>query len=810
MEHVALYRLFRPMNFDEIVEQEHAVAALRQSVISGKIGHAYLFCGTRGTGKTSIAKVFSRAINCQHPVNGNPCNECEICKGVIDGSLLDVIEMDAASNNSVDNIRRICDEVMFMPAKAKYKVYIIDEVHMLSTGAFNALLKTLEEPPAHAVFLLATTEPHRIPATILSRCQRYDFRRISNESIVKRLSHIAEKQNISIEQDALSAIATIGDGALRDSVSLLDQVSTTSFGKTITRDDILKITGVVDESFLCKFATALLDCRPADVLPLCRELMMDGRDLIRFNLDLAQYFRNILVTKISPDPSSLIDSTSSAIADMTALGSRTETGLLLSFISKLSDLTSELKWSPSVRTSFEIMMLRLAARENKNRPASSGPAAREVKAVAPATPAVAKMPATPAPAPATTPAPVVPKAPEAPAIAKAPEAPAVEKPAPVVETSTPAIAKAPEAPVVEKPAPVVEKPAPVVEESTPAIAKAPEAPIAPPPLVKPERPVPAIAKMPEPASETKAEPKKELPPIAKAPEAKKEIPAPPPTIDDDGFVPPPSLDDLVPPPVMDEPVPPPAPLEELVPPPAPEDDMMMPPPPMDEDFLPPPPVVEDEKEEAPAPAPAPSAAELAAQAPSSPNLHKAFASSHVTEGQPTQLAKQTRKPDVREPHIPRDIVMPDGMDAPEKKDEAKRVNSNLQTVLHGNNANACEQARKEFADYLMKNHTFEYMLMSDCKLVWKSQTVYCILADSQENDLEFIRSNSVIDTNLLRICQHYEPSLIHVQITTEKNYDSGSDDDTVQKAASTRPDWVEKVKSAAEKGNVTVTTIENM
>ena len=184
MEHVALYRLYRPMNFDDIVEQEHAVAALRQSVILGRIGHAYLFCGTRGTGKTSIAKVFSRAINCQHPVNGNPCNECEICKGVIDGSLLDVIEMDAASNNSVDNIRRICDEVMFMPAKAKYKVYIIDEVHMLSTGAFNALLRTLEEPPAHAVFLLATTEPHRIPATNLSRCQRYDFRRISNESIV--------------------------------------------------------------------------------------------------------------------------------------------------------------------------------------------------------------------------------------------------------------------------------------------------------------------------------------------------------------------------------------------------------------------------------------------------------------------------------------------------------------------------------------------------------------------------------------------------------------------------------------------------
>ncbi len=412
MEHVALYRLYRPMNFDDIVEQEHAVAALRQSVILGRIGHAYLFCGTRGTGKTSIAKVFSRAINCLHPVNGNPCNECEICRGVIDGSLLDVIEMDAASNNSVDNIRRICDEVMFMPAKAKYKVYIIDEVHMLSTGAFNALLKTLEEPPAHAVFLLATTEPHRIPATILSRCQRYDFRRISNESIVKRLSYISEKQNISIEPDALSAIATIGDGALRDSVSLLDQVSTTSDGKMITRDDILRITGIVDEAFLNKFATALLEGRAADLLPLCRELAMDGRDLIRFNLDLARYFRNILVTQISPAPQTLIESTSSAIADMKALGSRTDSTTLLFFISRLSDLTNELKWSPSARTSFEIMMLRLAARGNKIAPPVVPPLKTE-------TPAPSAAPVV-APAPALEVKPEVKKEPEAvPAIAKA-------------------------------------------------------------------------------------------------------------------------------------------------------------------------------------------------------------------------------------------------------------------------------------------------------------------------------------------------------------------------------------------------------
>jgi len=800
MEHVALYRLFRPMNFDEIVEQEHAVAALRQSVISGKIGHAYLFCGTRGTGKTSIAKVFSRAINCQHPVNGNPCNECEICKGVIDGSLLDVIEMDAASNNSVDNIRRICDEVMFMPAKAKYKVYIIDEVHMLSTGAFNALLKTLEEPPAHAVFLLATTEPHRIPATILSRCQRYDFRRISNESIVKRLSHIAGKQNISIEQDALSAIATIGDGALRDSVSLLDQVSTTSMGKTITRDDILKITGVVDESFLCKFATALLEGRAADVLPLCRELMMDGRDLIRFTLDLAQYFRNILVTQVSSSPSALIDSTSSAIADMTALGKRSDSTSLLFFISKLSDLTSELKWSPSVRTSFEIMMLRLAARGNKIEPAvipplpkeaASKPAEKNTPVSAPVPIAMAPIAASPAPAPVPAEKPAT-AVPEPPAIAQAPKSPAAPAPkspfAKAPET-IPAIAQTPKAETVQESKPEAEA-GPSLDQLLPLKE--------------------------EPKTEPKEEKKTVLPPIAKAPEVKEEIPAPPPIAMPPEPKPAPAIaqapkSELPPPPPVYDP----KEVFEFEEVPLPSDDFA-PPPPMDEDFLPPPPVVGYDGEEKsvsasepePVPEPAPTAAELASTAPSSPNLHKAFSSTHVSEGQPTNLAKATRKPDVREPHLPRDIVMPEGME--KSSEEEPRAHSNVQTLLHDQNGNACELARKEFVDYLMQNHSFEYMFMSDCRLVWKSQTVYCILPDTQEGNLSFIRENSVIDTNLLRICQHYEPSLIHVQITTEKHYDSGTDDDTVQKASSSQPEWVDRVRSAAEKGNVTVTTIENM
>ncbi len=702
MEHVALYRLYRPMNFDEIVEQEHAVSALRQSVISGKIGHAYLFCGTRGTGKTSIAKVFSRAINCLHPVNGNPCNECEICRGVIDGSLLDVIEMDAASNNSVDNIRRICDEVMFMPAKAKYKVYIIDEVHMLSTGAFNALLKTLEEPPAHAVFLLATTEPHRIPATILSRCQRYDFRRISNESIVKRLSHIAEKQNIAIESDALSAIATIGDGALRDSVSLLDQVSTTSNGKTITRDDILRITGIVDEAFLNRFATAILEGRAADLLPLCRELFMDGRDLIRFTLDLTQYFRNILVTQVSSNPQSLIESTSAAIAAMKALGQRTDSTVILFFISRLSDLVNELKWSPSPRTSFEITMLRLASRGNKIAP--------------PIIPPVAGTPA-PAPAPASV--------------------------------------------KVEEPAKV-------------------------------EAPIPASVKIEVPAKE---EP------------AKEEVPAPPQIEVSFKVTPPPTLEDvsLPPPPLDPEPLKAeskPASVEIPVIPEIPE--IPMPsdadiPAPSDEDMPPLPEEID-----------IPTAEELAHTKPTSPNLHKAFASEHVSEGQTTNLAKATRQPEVRVPQMPRDILREDGESAP--KAEPAPV-SNVKQVIRHSGGDEFSSARTEFLEYLKKDYTFEYMYMCDSKIFWKDQNVWCIMPDSFAQSIDDIRKNPLILTQLLKICQKYEPSLINVHVSTQQEYDShptSEGTETSAPEAPSQPDWVKAVTKVSEENGIPLTHVKDM
>ncbi len=360
MEHLALYRQFRPMTFDEVVEQKHIVTALRQSVATGQIAHAYLFSGTRGTGKTSVAKILSRAINCLNPDNGNPCNRCEICTGILDGSLIDVIEMDAASNNSVDNIRRVCDEVLFMPSRAKYKVYIVDEVHMLSTGAFNALLKTLEEPPAHAVFILATTEPHRIPATIISRCQRYDFRRIPLEAIVERLRDISDKNGIPVRDEALETIAKLSDGALRDAISLLDQVSG-DFSSVIQRDDVIRMTGVVDDRFLLSMAESILSGKSVDIIELCDRLIMDGRDILRFTLDLARYFRDLLVVGISRRPENLVRATAESFVEMRRLSDCVSKDAILRVITRLSDLASELKWSPDMRTSFEIALLALGS-----------------------------------------------------------------------------------------------------------------------------------------------------------------------------------------------------------------------------------------------------------------------------------------------------------------------------------------------------------------------------------------------------------------------------------------------------------------
>ena len=247
MSYTALYRKFRPDNFKDVKGQDHIVTTLKNQIMADRIGHAYLFCGTRGTGKTSIAKLFAKTVNCENPVDGSPCGECASCKSIAAGASMNVIEIDAASNNGVDNIREIVDEVSYSPAEGKFKVYIIDEVHMLSIGAFNALLKTLEEPPSYVIFILATTEVHKIPITILSRCQRYDFKRISIETITERMQELMEAEGIQVEEKALRYVAKTADGSMRDALSLLDQCIAFHFGKELTYDKVLDVLGAVTE-----------------------------------------------------------------------------------------------------------------------------------------------------------------------------------------------------------------------------------------------------------------------------------------------------------------------------------------------------------------------------------------------------------------------------------------------------------------------------------------------------------------------------------------------------------------------------------
>ena len=364
-DHIVLYRQYRPLTFDDVVGQEAAVTALRQSVVSKKLAHAYLFCGQHGTGKTTIAKIFARSVNCEHPVNGNPCNECPTCKGILDGSILDVTEMDAASNNGVDDIRPILQEVNFAPTRTTYKVYIIDEVHMLSKGAFNALLKTIEEPPKHVIFVFATTESDKIPATIISRCQRYDFKRIPIDLISGRLREVCGKSGIRATDDALRLIASRSDGALRDALSLLDQISAISGdGKEINSQDVERITGTVDSSFLFKMANCLIDARFDELIDLCEILNASGKNQARFTLDLAAYFRDLLIIRVKADPIIYLPYPKETIKDMYQTASKVSADTLTGYISYLSKEYAELRKSPDIPTSFELMLMRLCGRKS--------------------------------------------------------------------------------------------------------------------------------------------------------------------------------------------------------------------------------------------------------------------------------------------------------------------------------------------------------------------------------------------------------------------------------------------------------------
>lgn len=302
----ALYRKWRPLIFEDVAGQDHVSETLRNSIKNNRIAHAYLFCGTRGTGKTSTAKIFSRAVNCQHIQDGNPCNECEICRGIMDGSILDVYEMDAASNSGIDNIREIREEVIYTPTNAKFKVYIIDEAHMLTTEAFNALLKTLEEPPEHIIFILATTEPHKIPATILSRCQRFDFRRIGILDIEKRLSKIVKEENINITPDALELVAELADGSMRDGLSILDQCA--AYAKDELRyDDIVDIVGIADKRILFPIVDDIANYNSGKALCQVDEFLNKGKESADFLEEMIFHFRALMLCKSMENPGEILE-----------------------------------------------------------------------------------------------------------------------------------------------------------------------------------------------------------------------------------------------------------------------------------------------------------------------------------------------------------------------------------------------------------------------------------------------------------------------------------------------------------------------
>ncbi len=359
MSYTALYRNFRPLKFSDMVGQEHITKTLRNQVMSGRVGHAYLFTGGRGTGKTTSAKIMSRVVNCLNPQNGEPCNECEICREILDGSLTDVVEMDAASNNSVEDIRTIRDEVNFLPTKAKFRVYIIDEVHMLSTGAFNALLKTLEEPPAHVKFILATTEPQKLPMTILSRCQRFDFKKIPERDIIKRLKIICEGANIKIDEEALKIIAVLSEGHMRDAISILERCSQEN-SENITTKEVKDLVGLPSLEYINKLASGILECDTVLALETIDNIIEDGKDLYNFLWEVIKYFKDILVYKTT---NNLKLYSEEEIIEIKKLADITDEERLLNIIYQLSDLENDLKWSSQKTIMFQTGVIK-ACRED--------------------------------------------------------------------------------------------------------------------------------------------------------------------------------------------------------------------------------------------------------------------------------------------------------------------------------------------------------------------------------------------------------------------------------------------------------------
>ncbi|MFP7736902.1 DNA polymerase III subunit gamma/tau [Priestia aryabhattai] len=358
MAYQALYRVYRPQSFNDVVGQQHIIKTLQNALVQEKFSHAYLFSGPRGTGKTTAAKILAKAVNCEKAPIAEPCNECATCRGITDGSISDVIEIDAASNNGVDEIRDIRDKVKYAPSAVRYKVYIIDEVHMLSIGAFNALLKTLEEPPAHVIFILATTEPHKIPLTIISRCQRFDFKRISPEDIVYRMKEVLGSEELEVSEDALYEIAKASEGGMRDALSLLDQAISYSTEK-VSLEDVLSITGAVSQAFIVKIVQAIFDENIVEALDSVESLIKNGKDPARFVEDLIFYYRDVLLYQASEENVYLLEK-AAVNEEFKELSSKMDSAFIYKVIAELNQTQQEMKWSNHPRVLLEVALVKLA------------------------------------------------------------------------------------------------------------------------------------------------------------------------------------------------------------------------------------------------------------------------------------------------------------------------------------------------------------------------------------------------------------------------------------------------------------------